>query len=96
MMANFNDLEPYRALWKAALHQKLVDATSDHPKQDLEGQRAKKQALQDINGNTRNFRFVCVCAGMDSDFVREAFMGGRIDPALLRAGTDHKAKEATT
>lgn len=65
-----------RELWQAVLEQAINDACYEGDKQETlrEGVVADRW----IRRNTRDFQQVCTLAGMDPDFIREAYMAGKL------------------
>lgn len=49
--------------------------------------RAQREADWWIRQGGRDYQTVCAMAGMDHDFLREAYEAGKIDPQILRAST---------
>lgn len=83
---------PEQELWQAVLFAAFVDATRVDPP-DTENRRAKRDADRWIRGAGKDFRTVCALAGMDPDFLRDAYVTGRVCPERLRNGErSHKAK----
>ena len=75
------DAEAARRLFGAVLIRGIRDALSDTPRASVhEGTRLleKDAATNWIVRNTKDFREVCDMAGFDPDFVRDAFMSGKI------------------
>jgi len=63
----------------------VADATySIGPKASDEAIRAKRDADAWIKGDSKDYRRVCDWAGMDPDFIRDAYMSGRINREALR------------
>lgn len=79
-------MTPEHTLWQSVLLQALTDATYDGANDDL--LREKRDADGWLRGFSRDFRRVCALAQIDPDFVRESYVAGRINPELLRAGTN--------
>lgn len=71
-----------REMWQAVLHRAFVDATYDGP-QRYE-QQAQREAHSWIASCGKDFRQVCALAGMDADFLSNAYNSGRVDRALLK------------
>lgn len=76
-------ITPERHLWQSVLIMAVTDATYVGDVQDL--RREKRTADRWLRGCGRDFRRVCTLAGMDPDFVSEAYAGGRINGELLRS-----------
>jgi hypothetical protein len=79
-----NEISPEKRLWQTVVYRALIDATAENPA-GPENIRAKRDAISWLKTGGRDFRKVCSLAEIDPDFVREAFLAGRIDPVLLRA-----------
>lgn len=84
---------PEREMWQAKVIRHLLDALYEprrgkrgHPKNagsaptPLDTQRAQSW----LTGNGRNFRDTCEAAGFDPDFVRDAYLSGRITLDTLK------------
>ena len=72
---------PEKRLWQAVLFQAVRDATSQHDS------REKREADAWIRSGRKDFREVCSLAGMEPEFIQEAYIGGKINPELLRSST---------
>lgn len=68
---NFADHEP--GLWKAVITQALMDASSQSQK--AEAKRSKREALEWLNGTSKDFEVVCDHAGLDPSYVRMQIAG---------------------
>ena len=76
-------MTPERRLWQSVIFQAAVDATNPDPKsEDL--LRHKREAASWFRGRGRDFCEVCNRAGMDPDFLHEAFVAGRINRDILK------------
>jgi hypothetical protein len=73
--SSFADHEP--GLWRAVITQALMDAASQSKKP--EAKRSRRDALNWLLSNTRDFEAVCDNAGFDPGYVRR-----RAKEALLR------------
>ena len=81
-------MTPEQTLWQSVVVKAALDATSnplpntkDYTYQDL----AKKQADAWFRKGGSDFKEVCSLAGLDPDFIQEAYVGGRINAELLRS-----------
>ena len=74
-LGSFADHEP--GLWRAVITQALMDAASQSKKS--EARRSRRDALEWLLSNSRDFEAVCDNAGFDPDYVRR-----RAKEALLR------------
>ena len=75
------DTEAARRLFGAVLICGIRDALSDTPRANVyEGgwQVQRDAAVNWIVRDTKDFREVCDMAGFDPDFIRDAFMSGKI------------------
>lgn len=83
---------PERSLWQAVVYQAFVDATAPDPshresvRAHRESVRAKRDAHDWISGS-RSFRTVCALAGMDPDFLSEAYRAGRVNRSVLKSAS---------
>ena len=75
-------LSPEQALWQRVVMQALLDATRDAKGQ--EATMAKRAADTWIRDGGRHYRDVCAMAGMEADFIRDAYIAGRINRDRLR------------
>ena len=80
-------MSPEQILWQSVLMQAARDATAPNPG-DKETIRAKVEADAWFRRGGKQFRQVCMMAGFDPDFIRDAYIGGRIDGKLLRSSQD--------
>ena len=71
-------------LWQAVVLRAAMDALADNPSSD-EDQRAKRDADRWFRFGGRDFREVCTLAGIDPDFIADAYKSGRIDRRLLKS-----------
>ena len=75
-------------LWQTVVFQAFIDATHDLPRGAVGSQhRDKSEADAWIRGCGRNFRMVCSLAGLDPEFLSDAYRQGRVDPVRLRVST---------
>ena len=74
-LGSFADHEP--GLWRAVITQALMDAASQSKKS--EAKRSRRDALEWLLSNSRDFEAVCDNAGFDPSYVRR-----RAKEALLR------------
>lgn len=85
-------MTPEQHLWQSVVLKACSDATHPAPgpyaKNYSEVMQAKREADKWLRGCGRDMRQVCALAGMDPDFVSEAYIGGRIDADLLRTSED--------
>lgn len=89
-------IPPQQLLWQAVVLRALYDATNDHPTgykrkhapgSSREETRYRLQAIAWITEGGDDFRAVCTLAGLDPDFIQDAFMAGKIDGRRLRDST---------
>ena len=73
-------MSAHRTLWQAVLLRAVRDALGDHEAREPHAQR---DAEAWIRGGGRDFRLVCDMAGFDPAHIREAFVSGRINAALM-------------
>lgn len=82
---------PERAIWQAVIFRALLDATNSIKKTYNGGKQHRYRDLDRLRADTwlrysgSDFRMVCALAGIDPDFLRDAYVSGRIDPDRLRA-----------
>lgn len=76
-------MSPEQHLWQSVIERAFVDATAPVSNDDTEA-RAKRQAADWIRGCGKDFREVCSLAGMDADFLSDAFREGRVDRVALK------------
>lgn len=77
-------ISPEQRLWQAVVYKAFIDALGDDSK-DRDAMRAKREADAWIRDCRRDFRQVCALAGMDPDFLSQAYNDGRVDRDLLKA-----------
>jgi hypothetical protein len=74
-------MTPERLLWQSVVMRALRDTTSTGPGVDVvDMQKADKW----IRRRGKEYRMVCDLAGMDPDFIADAYVAGRIDAGRLR------------
>lgn len=76
-------ISPAKRLWQAVIYRALIDAHYTGGNKDA--LREHRIADEWFRFGGRDFREVCALAGQDPDFVREAYINGRIDMRLLRS-----------
>lgn len=79
---------PERALWQSVILQAIHDALwTDVNGKELTGERKKDKFQADhwLRGGGRDFKIACQCAGFDHDFIRDAYVSGRIKPENLHS-----------
>lgn len=83
---------PEQILWQSVVYKALIDATALNP-YGREDRLAKFVADRWFRLGGRDYREVCALAGVDSDFIRDNYMAGKIDGKLLRAKESEMAPE---
>ena len=74
-----------RIMWQTVVYRAFIDATADTSFNKTTATELEKQRADSwIRGNGKDFREVCGHAGMDPDFLHEAYVSGRINRELLR------------
>jgi len=81
-----NDISQEKRLWQAVVYRAFADATAES--HGGISSREKQEAISWIKRGGRDYRRVVTMAGMDPDFLRDAFIGGRVDAKLLRHSMD--------
>jgi hypothetical protein len=76
-------ISPEQILWQSIVLRALLDATGNDEKE-----RTKADAWIRFGG--QKFQAVVTMAGMCPDFVRDAYIAGRVNPDLLRSLEDKK------
>ena len=78
-------MTPEHRLWQQVVLQAFRDATNDFNESGVSDSAvAKRQSIAWIEGGGAEFQKVCALAGFDPDFLREAFLSGRVDSDALR------------
>jgi len=77
-------MTPEQTLWQTVVIKALTDATAVDPA-SRDDRRATHEADSWIRSGGKDYRRACTLAGLDQEFIREAYIDGRIDGALLRA-----------
>lgn len=83
-------MTPEKRLWQEVIIRAVLDALWTGAEFDKNGRRkqaaiARDKAAAWFEGNSEDYREVCDRAGFDPDFLRKAFMEGRIDLASLKS-----------
>jgi len=76
-------MTPEQRLWQAVVYRAAMDALN--PTDSDEGLKAQREADVWLRRNSKDFRRVCNLAGIDPDFIRDAYVAGRIDAQLLKS-----------
>jgi hypothetical protein len=93
-MSDYSSASPEQQLWQAVLLNAFMDATRGNPSQTPD-RHGMNSADGWIRGGGKDFRIVCALAGMDPDFLRQAYVSGRVCPLRLRRGDRlHRAVRA--
>jgi hypothetical protein len=82
-MIGGNTMTGEQRLWQEVVLMAVTDATNPAP-HNSEEYRAKIEACEWLEDGKSDFRRVCDLAGMDPNFVRDAFRAGRIDREAIR------------
>lgn len=82
-------MTPERYLWQRVLEQAFVDATYDGD--GVESRRARDTAHSWITNNGKDFKQVCLMAGMDPDFLSDRYKAGQVNRELLKAGKEKES-----
>jgi len=77
-------MTPEQKLWQSVVVKAALDATSNAPSSS-DDYSAQKQADAWFRKGGSDFKEVCSLAGLDPDFIQEAYVGGRINAELLRS-----------
>ena len=77
-------MTPEQKMWQSVVVKAALDATSN-PSSSSDDYIAQKNADVWLRTGSRDFKEVCSLAGLDPDFIREAYIGGRINADLLRS-----------
>jgi hypothetical protein len=77
-------MTPEQKMWQSVVVKAALDATSNHSSSS-DDYIAQKNADAWLRTGGRDFKEVCSLAGLDPDFIREAYIGGRINADLLRS-----------
>lgn len=72
---------PEQIMWQSVVYRAALDATGIDA-------REKRDADNWFRRAGSHFRAVVTMAGMDPDFVRDAYIAGRVDRDLLRAAAE--------
>ena len=79
---NQAEAAPEQKLWQAVIYNAVLEAT--HPDPVQESLMWKKEADRWLRRGS-DLHVVCALAGIDPDFVRGAYIDGRINRDLLKA-----------
>jgi len=81
-------MTPEQTLWQSVVVKTALDATSN-PEPSSKDYFAQKLIKRDADAWMRagcdDFKEVCNLAGLDPDFIQQAYIGGRINADLLRS-----------
>lgn len=86
-----------RLLWQTVVHTAILDATALRKDGNNPGAPRAERAAADawIRSGGKWFRHVCALAGYDPDFLRGAYLAGRIDRAVLTRSPEMKTGTRT-
>ena len=76
-------MTPEQRLFQSVVLTAVMDATNES-ETSRDALMNKRDADAWLRGNRKDYRLICSMAGMDPDFVREAYLAGRIDRELIR------------
>jgi hypothetical protein len=76
-------MSPEQLLFQTVIEKAFVDAINPDPANDID-RRAKSEAVAWIANCGRDFRRVCEWAGMDPDFLSDAFNANKINRNTLK------------
>ena len=79
---------PEQKMWQAVIYNAVVEATNENAKG--EALLWKNEADTWLRRGS-DLHVVCALAGMDSEFVRDAYISGRIDRLLLKSANGVEA-----
>lgn len=82
--SDFQQTPPEVRLWQHVLFQAFTDATYEGTDKDMIRERGNSHYW--ITHSGRGFRQVCSLAGMDADFLRDAYIRGKINRTRLKSG----------
>jgi hypothetical protein len=87
-------MSPEQHLWQKVVEQAFVDATAGAaPSDDARAGTDRRKASDWIRGCGRDFRMVCGLAGMDPDFLSDAFRAGRVQRVFLKNASGSRGRE---
>lgn len=87
-----DDVTPEQYLWQQVLYRAAIDATADNEPTSGGDAYAKRYARDWFSSGGRDFREVCSMAGLDPDFIHDAWQNRRIDARRLRAFKDYTVR----
>jgi len=77
-------ISPEKRMWQAVVYQAFSDASMEEPA-SREALTEKRRSDAWIRSNGRDFKEACGLAGMNPDFLSEAYVSGRFDRAALKS-----------
>lgn len=84
-------MTPEQRLWQSVLLTAVQDAVYDG--ENVELQNAQRAAAIWLDKAGRDFREVCTLAGMDPQFIADAWRNGKLTKDSLKAATKYPARE---
>ncbi len=91
---NGNSISPEQLLWQSVVIANVLDATNEKKHLGKQAYMDRWKADNWIRFNGRDYREVCNLAGIDPDFLRERYMSGEINRAILvAAGSTRRVLE---
>lgn len=82
---------PYRRMWQHVVLLAVRDAVVPYSSKD--GKHNRIAADRWLRFGGKDFRQVCTSAGLDPDFIRDAYLSGRIDYKALASAIDKRIVE---
>jgi hypothetical protein len=76
-------MSPEQELWQTVIEKAFIDAINPKPA-NPDDIREKARASAWIRGCGRDFRLVCSLAGMDPEFLSDAFNANKINKDVFR------------
>jgi hypothetical protein len=76
-------MSPEQLLWQTVIEKAFIDAINPDPA-NAEDRNQKSVATNWIRNCGRDFRLVCTLAGMDPNFLSDAFKANKINRETLK------------
>lgn len=82
---------PEQELWQTVVYNAILESL--YPGEGRERRNAKRDAIRWIEFGGRDFKRVCSLAGLDPDFIQDAWRAGRFNLADLKCSAYSERKE---
>jgi hypothetical protein len=83
--AEFSTMTPEQELWQSVVFQAVVDGLSPKDTGSAQDRKARREADAWVRAAGPDMREVCGMAGIDPQFLRDAYTSGRISLEAIKS-----------